>query len=238
MATTEDIGGLVSYASDGTVATVTMDDGKVNVLSPAMLAAVGTALDRATAGEQAVVLTGRPRILSAGFDLGVLAAGGRDAVDMVRGGFELAERLLTHPAPVVVACPGNAVAMGSFLLVAGDYTIGTAGPYRYQANEVALGITMPHAAVSLLRRRLAPAAFERAVALSEAFAPAAGLAAGWVDLVVEAEDLADAAHEAATTFAGLDRAAHVATKYRMRERMLAELRAGIEADDAALRELV
>ena len=32
--------GLVSYAIDGPVATVTMDDGKVNVLSPAMLVAL------------------------------------------------------------------------------------------------------------------------------------------------------------------------------------------------------
>jgi enoyl-CoA hydratase len=181
------------------------------------------------------VLTGRPRILSAGFDLGVLAAGGEAAVGMVRGGFELAERLLAHPAPVVVACPGNAIAMGSFLLAAGDYAIGTAGPYRYQANEVALGLTMPHAAIALLRRRLTPAAFDRAVGLSEAFPPAAGLAAGWVDLVVEAEDLPGAAHEAATTFADLDRPAHTATKQRMRAAALAELRAAIEADDAALR---
>jgi enoyl-CoA hydratase len=239
MATTaEHIGGLVTYACDGKVATVTLDDGKVNVLSPAMLAAVGAALDRAEGDGAAVVLTGRRRILSAGFDLGVLAAGGEAAIGMVRGGFELAERLLAHPAPVVIACPGNAVAMGAFLLVAGDYAIGTAGPYRYQANEVALGLTMPHAAVALLRRRLTPAAFDRAVGLSEAFSPAAGLAAGWVDLVVEAEDLASAAHEAAATFADLDRAAHTATKLRARAAALDELRAAIEADDAALRLLV
>jgi enoyl-CoA hydratase len=239
MATTsDDIGGLVTYACDGTVATVTLDDGKVNVLSPAMLDALGVALDRASADGAAVVLTGRPRILSAGFDLGVLAGGGEAALRMVQGGFLLAERLLRHPAPVVVACPGNAVAMGAFLLAAGDYVVGTAGPYRYQANEVALGLTMPHAAVALLRRRLAPAAFDRAVGLSEAFTPAAGLAAGWVDLVVEAEDLAGAAHEAAATFAALDRPAHAASKLRARAGVLAELRAGIEADEAEVQLLV
>ena len=38
---------LVSYRLDQAIATITLDDGKVNALSPTMQAQIGAALDRA-----------------------------------------------------------------------------------------------------------------------------------------------------------------------------------------------
>jgi enoyl-CoA hydratase/carnithine racemase len=60
------MGTLVSYQLDGPVATITMDDGKVNVLSPQMLGEIEDALDRAAADQAVVVLTGRPGTFCAG----------------------------------------------------------------------------------------------------------------------------------------------------------------------------
>src|SRR5262249_2560227 len=145
------------------------DDGKVNAMSPRMIAATGAAFDRARADRAAVVLTGRPGVFSAGFDLTVLRASPGDAMAMVRSGFELAARVLTHPRPVVVACTGHAVAMGVFLLLPGDSRLGVAGAYRIVANEVAIGLTMPLPAVAILRYRLTPSCFDRAVGLAETF---------------------------------------------------------------------
>src|SRR6185503_10431701 len=135
------MGTLVSYQLDGSVATITMDDGKVNALSLQMLTELGAALDRATADRAVVVLTGRDGIFSAGFDLKVLRAGGPDAWAMLRGGFELAERILSFPTPVLIACTGHAIAMAVFLLLSGDYRVGVDGPYKINANEVAIGLT-------------------------------------------------------------------------------------------------
>ena len=74
----------VTYdAADG-VATITMDDGKVNVLSLGMLTEINAALDRAVADRAVVVLAGRDGVFSAGFDLGVLRGGGSRATAMVR----------------------------------------------------------------------------------------------------------------------------------------------------------
>src|ERR671921_553923 len=112
---------LVTVRDDGPVTTVTMDDGKVNALSLSMLSELDAALDHAEAAGNAVVLTGRDGIFSAGFDLGVLRGGGADAPAMLRAGFELAARLLAFPRPVVVAVPGHVVAMGLFLVSSGDY---------------------------------------------------------------------------------------------------------------------
>src|SRR5262249_51718111 len=130
---------LVTYDRTDAVATITLDDGKVNVLSPPMQSAIHVALDRAEADDAAVVLLGRDGVLSAGFDLDVLRDGGPDSIAMVRGGFELAARVLAFPRPVVIGCTGHAVAMGAFLLLSGDYRLGVAGDYLLTANEVAIG---------------------------------------------------------------------------------------------------
>src|SRR4029450_11523443 len=127
----------VAFQLEDSVATITMDDGKVNVMSLRMIATLNAALDRAEAERAVVLVTGREGVFSAGFDLPVLRAGGPDAVALVRAGFELAARMLAFPTPVVIACTGHAVAMGAFLLLSGDYRIGASGTYKLAANEVA-----------------------------------------------------------------------------------------------------
>jgi enoyl-CoA hydratase len=228
---------LVTYQpgpADSAAATITMDDGKVNALSPDMLAGLNAALDQAENDGKVVVLTGRPGIFSAGFDLRVRLPGAQGAAAMVRGGFELAARLLAFPQPVVIACPGHAIAMGSFLLLSADYRIGAAGPYKITANEVSIGMTMPLAAIEICRQRLAAAHLTRVIALAEVFAPDDAAAAGFLDRVVPAGELAGAAAEAAAGLAALDRAAHAATKLRLRADALAGIRTDLETSGAAI----
>ncbi len=225
----------VTYELSESIATIAMDDGKANALSLEMLDELNAAFDQAEADEAVVVLTGREGRFSAGFDLGVLTAGGPDAANMLRSGFELAERMLSFPAPLVIACTGHAIAMGVFVLLSGDYRIGVAGPYKITANEVAIGLTMPRTAVEICRQRLTPAAFNRAVLLAEVFSPAGAAGAGFLDRVVEPAELRDEARAAAAGFAALNRPAHAGSKQRLREPTLAAIRAGIEADDADVR---
>lgn len=221
---------LVDYRLDDRIATITMDDGKKNALSPDMFAALSAAFDRAQEDHAVVILTGRDGALSGGFDLRVLGAGGTAAVDMIRTGFELAERLLAFPAPVVVACTGHALAMGAFLLLAGDYRLGVEGPYRIGANEVAIGITMPFFGIEMCRQRLAPVHFHRAAINAEIYSPDGAVAAGFLDRVVTASELADAARQTALDLARLDASVHTATKLRARGDTLKAIRAAIEAD--------
>ncbi len=219
--------------ADG-VATITMDDGKANVMSLAMQAALHRALDRAVDDGAAVLLTGRPGIFSGGFDLGTLQAGGSDAIEMVRGGFELSVRMLEFPSPIVVACTGHAVAMGAFLLLSADYRVGATGDYRITANEVAIGLTMPFAATEILRHRLTPAAFHRAVPLASSFAPDASVAAGFLDRTVEPDELLACAREMALLTSLLPRSTHAESKLRARQPALDAIRRGIAADHAAV----
>jgi enoyl-CoA hydratase len=223
---------MVSYLCDDTIATITIDDGKVNALSFAVLAELNTALDQAERDGAVVILAGRGGVFSAGFDLPVLRGGGPDALVMLRAGFELAARLLAFPRPVIIACTGHAVAMGVFLLLCGDYRVGATGPYKITANEVAIGLTMPRAAVEICRQRLTPAHFNRAVVLAEAFAPADAVAAGFLDRTVPPVSVPGVARGVAAQLATLDRRAHEATKRRARAQALGAVRSAIDADTA------
>jgi enoyl-CoA hydratase len=226
---------LVSYRLENSIATITMDDGRVNAASPQMLIELSEALDRAVADRAVVVLAGRPGVFCAGFDLTVLRSGGPAAHAMVRGGFELAARILSFPAPVLMLCTGHAVAMGVFLLLSGDYRIGADGPYKITANEVALGLTMPRAAVEICRQRLTPAYLSRAVLLAEVFTPGDAVAAGFLDRVAAPGELQNVAGSTAAGLATLDMGAHAASKLRARDHALTVIRAAIDADDADLR---
>lgn len=237
MATLRSVDALASYDSADRIATITMDDGKVNVLSPAMLASINDALDRATQ-DKVVILSGRPGMFSAGFDLSVLRAGGHESFEMLMGGFALARRLLSWPTPVVIACSGHAIAMGVFLVLSGDYRVGVSGPFKLTANEVAIGLVMPRTAVEICRQRLTPAAFTRAVLLSEVFGPEDAVPAGFLDRVVEARELADESRTLALRLADLNMDAHSGSKARARQATLAAIDTAMAADDADLRSLL
>lgn len=115
----------VSYTRKDSIAVISMDDGKVNALGPAMQQALNAAIDNADRDDVgALVITGNGRVFSGGFDLKILTSGEvQPAIDMLRGGFELAYRLLSYPKPVVMACTGHAIAMGAFLLSCGDHRV-------------------------------------------------------------------------------------------------------------------
>jgi enoyl-CoA hydratase len=227
----------VTYQLEGAIATITMDDGKVNVLSPAMLHDLNAAFDQAQADGAVVILTGREGKFSGGFELPTLMAGGGPAAQMLTAGFQLSLRLLTFPAPVVVACTGHAVAMGAFLVISGDHRIGADGPFRLVANEVSLGLTMPQTIIELCRLRLNPGHLTRVMALSEVCSPASAVAAGILDGIVPAEQLEAAAREVAERLATLNLAAFAETKRRLYADAVPRIEAAIASDDEAVRAL-
>ena len=216
---------MTSYELDDGIATITLDDGKANALSAAMQASIHEQLDRAEADKAVVVLTGRAATLSGGFDL---RAAPEEWPGMVEGGARLSERLLTFPGPTVIACNGNAVAMGAFLLLSVDVRIGVVGEHRIGLNEVAIGMTPPWFGIELARHRLTPAAFDRCTITGVLLGPEEAQAAGFLDRLVEPVELQGAARETAQALKAIDCDAHRATKARSRERLLEGVRAGIE----------
>lgn len=176
----------VSYRRSDQVSTITMDDGKVNVFSIPIVRALHDAFDRAEGDGTVVLLEGRLGCFSAGFDLATLRGSRSDVITLLRLGASLAERILSFPAPVVVACSGHAFPAGAFLLLAADARIGADGPYGLGLNEVRIGLTLPWFAIVLARHRLTPTHFDHAAVTGDMFDPSTAREAGLLDTVVPA----------------------------------------------------
>ena len=220
----------VSYQAKEHYSLITLDDGKANAVSPALLEAFHNALGQAEQDKKVVVIMGRAGKFSAGFDLSVMGQGGKAMADLVSAGAELSHRMLSFPYPIVVLCTGHALAMGALMLLSADYRIGIDGGFKIGLNEVTIGLTMPYFGIELGRYRLNSAYLNRAVVNAEIFSPQGALDAGYLDQLVTAEDAMAAVEQQVSTLSAINMSAHLGTKLRVREALLDGIRAGIEKD--------
>jgi len=224
--------GKVSCEVRDGIAWINLDDGKVNVMSSAMLDEIAAAFDRAEGSADIVVLrSGRPGIFSAGFDLKVFAAGDAPrSLEMVRAGAELALRLMSFPLPTIGVMEGHAFPMGTFLLLACDVRLGARGPHRMGLNEVAIGIAPPGFAIELARSRLHPAWLSRTATLGEMYEPDEALAAGLLDRVVAPELIDATLGEITAALRTIHKPSHATAKKRLRQSAMDAMRAAIERE--------
>jgi enoyl-CoA hydratase len=222
----------LTYRCDAGVAHITMDDGKVNVMSPEMLHDLDAALDRAQSDKAAVVLrSARAGIFSAGFDLKIFAANDpKRSLEMVRAGAELALRLMAFPNPTIGVMEGHAFPMGTFLLLACDLRIGALGKFRMGLNEVAIGISPPRFAIELARSRVHPAWLSRTVTLGEMFEPEDVVAAGFLDRTVPPGQVDAALDEALAALKRINVSMHATAKRNLRKHAMASMREAIDTD--------
>ncbi|PIE19980.1 MAG: enoyl-CoA hydratase [Proteobacteria bacterium] len=225
---------IVTYEQRDEIALVTMDDGKANALSHAMLEQLRAAMARARAEAKAVILAGRPGRFSGGFDLRVMGAGPQAVIDLVGAGGELFLELYAHPQPLVMAVTGHALAGGVLLAATGDTRIGIEGPFKLGLNEVTNGMAVPILAHDLARERLDPRHLVASVLQAKIYDPAGAVTAGWLDRVVAPEALAEAAMTEAKALAALPRRAYAATKLSLRSQAIAYMRQTMADNLAAI----
>ena len=212
------------------VAMITMNDGKANAFGPNMIAAVNGQLDRAENEAKAVVLAGRPGLFSGGFDLKVIRGDDPEASRaMSLGGRTVDDAPLRHPQPLVIAVTGHAVALGAFCLLTADYRLGTAGEFRIQLNETAIGMSLPPFGLMLAKERLSKRYLSRATIAATMFSPSEATDAGFLDEVVSADDLLETAQKRARSMVELDGAAFAAVKQSLRGPSISDVLDGLDA---------
>ena len=222
---------IVNYKFDNDISHITMDDGKANAMSVKMLAGLNDALDKAEKAGGVVILSGRSNVLSGGFDLGVFKSGDNAQIlEMLTLGAKLSHRMLSFPSPIIAACSGHAVAMGTFLLLCCDYRIGAKGSSKFAANEVAIGLTVPYFAIEVIKQRIINKHRSKAVGLAHFFEVDEALEAGFLDQAVESDQVLAEATRKAEEFLKLDLEAHKNSKLRLREPMLSSLKDAIAKD--------
>lgn len=218
------------YDTNGPVATISMDDGKANALSPAMIEALHEALDRAQTDDAAVVIAGREGRFSGGFDLRIMMSGPDAARDLLTQGAELFLRLYEFPRPVVMACTGHAIAGGVLLLATGDHRIGARGDFNLGLNEVAIGMPVPILAHRLAFDRLERQAFVPAVLHAKLYDPESAVRAGWLDAVADPSSVLDEAVAVAARLAELSPSAYALTKSSIRRESIEHIRNTLDRD--------
>jgi enoyl-CoA hydratase len=180
---------MSAYEFRDGIASIALDDGKVNALGTTSLAQINDHLDAALKDQAAaVILTGRPGMFSAGFDLKEVRSDPGAREHLRRSLIDIELRLFEFERPVVIACTGHALAAGAALLLSADRRIGIDGPFKLGFNEAAIGVSISAATVELARYRMTMPWFESIVS-GETFAPYPAQSAGLLDIVVESEEL-------------------------------------------------
>ena len=222
---------LVRYESSNGIATISLQNGKVNALSTPLFAELNAAFDKAEENGEVVILTSGLRMLSGGFDLKEMKAGGPDAIKgLVSTGSRFTIRMLNFPLPIIVAVPGHAVAKGAFIAMCADYAIGVEGNFKIGLNETAIGMTMHNVGIQLAVACLDKRYVHRSVFNAEMYGPITAIDAGFLDLIVQEENLKSTTKTIAEDFTKLDLKAFGITKQRARKKLIAELEAAVEQD--------
>lgn len=220
--------------SDG-ILTLRVDHGKAGALDVELAQAVIAALDQATAGARAVVLTGTGSIFSAGVDLFRLVEGGPD---YVRRFFPLltgfVQRLFTLPIPLVVAANGHSIAGGGLMVMAGDHRLVAEGNARIGVPELLVGVPFPAGPLELVRYAANPGLVQQLVFMGRTLTTAEALAHGLVDEVVAPDELLERAGEVARQLAAIPPDVYRLTKRRLRAEASRRMEDSAAHDESAL----
>ena len=204
---------LATLTQDEDVSIITLDDGKANVFSPSMISAVNKCLDDVPTEKGSLIIIGRTGMFSAGFDLKIISAGDMAATkEMSLNGFKLLSRIFSFPRPVLAACSGHGIALGTFLLCCCDYRIGVKGEFLVGANEMRTNMVIPIPILELIKFRIAQPHKYRAVLGAEMYSIENAIDAGIIDEIAEADDLMDAALIKARDLATLGHPSYTLTK--------------------------
>jgi enoyl-CoA hydratase len=178
--------------------------------------------------EGPVVLTGAGRCFSAGVDLRALIDGG--AVYAERFVTALSEAFLAvfdHPAPVIAAVNGHAIAGGCVLAMCADLRLMSAGTIGL--TELAVGVPFPVAALEVCGFAMGTSVTRAALQANTIDADTA-LARGWVDAVVSNDELTSQAIATARELGQYSPAVYAATKQRLHQPSRAAIDAGADID--------
>ena len=220
---------LATLTKEGDVSIITLDDGKANVFSNAMISTIDQLLDEVPNDKGALLITGRQGLLSGGFDLKTMTGGeAKDIIKMTANGFKLLARIYGFSRPVVVAASGHAIALGAFLLCCADYRVGAKGKYLVQANEHRNNMSIPIPILEISKSRISKRHWHRAILNAEAYPIDQSVEAGYLDEVVDEGDLMKRAMEVATDLATLGHPHYQMTKDLDQKDILERINAGIE----------
>ena len=206
---------MIEVARHGRIAVATLAHGKANTLDLELCHEIVRLFDALEA--DAVVLTGRGTIFSAGVDLVRAVAGGapylREFLPVLSQAFAT---VFFCPKPVVAALNGHAVAGGCVLACAADRRLMAREPGRIGVTELLVGVPFPTMPLEIMRAAAAPQHLDEMLLSGATYPPEAARERGLVHEVVEADALLERAIATAESLSSLPPAAYAVTKQQRR----------------------
>ena len=189
---------IATLKKEEDISILTLDDGKANVFSAEMSKQVNDCLDQVETEKGCLIIAGKEGMFSAGLDLKTIQSGDVDKImKMSTNAFKLLARIFSFPRPVIAACSGHGIALGTFLLCCCDYRIGVKGDFMLGANEMRTNMVIPIPILELIKFRVNNSHKYRAVLGAEMYTLEQAIEAGLIDEVVDPKDIMKAAKEKA-----------------------------------------
>ncbi|KRD80197.1 enoyl-CoA hydratase/isomerase family protein [Lysobacter sp. Root983] len=207
---------LVTATTHGEIVELQLARAPVNALNPSLCQDLRAALGQAIAdGAQGIVLSGGPKVFSAGLDVPHLLSLGADRDALMaawQAFFDTALALAASPVPVVAALAGHAPAGGCVLALCCDYRVMASGPFRIGLNETQVGLVAPEGIQRLMRRVVGNYRAERLLVAGEMLDAEQALQAGLVDELTDIDNVATRARVWLEHLLALPRAAMLQTR--------------------------
>ena len=219
---------MIEIHEHGPIAEIRLQRPPVNAMNMAFLEAVIDAHKKTVRNKsQAIVISGKEGLFSAGLDVPELLQQSRNAMTVFWDRFfTMNMTLLRSPVPVIAAITGHAPAGGAVLAIHCDYRVAARGDFRMGLNEVQVGLAVPLPVLRVLETVVGSRTAARLAMTGELLGMEQALQAGLVDELVEPDQVIARAIEYAGTLTRLPQHAMNQTRLNSRNALIAEAHGG------------
>jgi enoyl-CoA hydratase/carnithine racemase len=208
------------------IATVSLGRGKVNAINQTVVDELRRCLEKLAADRslKAVVLTGRGKFFSFGFDVTEFISFSKAEFTRYLTAFtDLYTYLFTYPKPVVAALNGHTIAGGCMLALACDYRLMVAEKAKVSLNEITLGASVFAGSTEMLRFLIGSAKATEVLYSGRMYSAKEALDIGLVQAVSNGDQLIDRARRIAADLAAKPALAFASIKSLVRKPIADEM---------------
>jgi len=209
------------------IATIALSRGKVNAIDQTVVDELRQCLETVAADRdlKAVVLTGRGKFFSFGFDVTEFLSYTKAEFTSYLNSFtDLYTYLFTYPKPVVAALNGHTIAGGCMLALACDYRLMVAEKAKMSLNEITFGASVFAGSAEMLRFLIGNAKATDVLYSGAMYSAEEALDLGLVQAVSNGDQLIHRARRIAADLAAKPAAAFASIKSLLRKPVADEMR--------------
>jgi enoyl-CoA hydratase/carnithine racemase len=180
---------MLETIDHGTVRELRLARPPANAINPELMEKLITALNDASESAEAIVISGRPGMFTAGLDVPELLQYDRDRMLEVWHQFlRMLQTVACLPVPSAIAITGHAPAGGIVLALFGDYRIMPRGDFITGLNEVQVGLVVSPVIHRALERAVGPRTAEKILVTGKILKAEQALEIGLIDELADDPD--------------------------------------------------